>query len=123
MTTVSYPHIAVSPSGKPYVQDTGVGVKTIALAHLREGLSAEEIAVTYGPLTLGQVYAALAYYYDHIEAMDQRIADGERLAQEMQDNLDSSPRLRARLRSGELNAMLDAHPDLREQLRRRGLLV
>lgn len=122
MTTVAYPHIAFTQAGKPHVQGTGVKVKTIALALLREGLSAEEIAVTYGPLTLGQVHGALAYYYDHKDSMDQEIADGERFAEEMRATHDASPRFLARLRSGELNDRLAAHPELLGRLREQGLI-
>ena len=40
------------------------------------GRSADEIAVEYD-LTLADVYAALAYYYDHREKIDQSIKDSD----------------------------------------------
>ena len=40
------------------------------------GRSADEIAVEYN-LTLADVYAALAYYYDHREKIDQSIKDSD----------------------------------------------
>lgn len=38
----------------------------------------EDIVNNYEGLTLGQVFAALAYYYDHKEKMDRQIGDDHR---------------------------------------------
>jgi hypothetical protein len=40
------------------------------------GLTADEIATEYG-LTLADIYASLAYYYDHREEIDQAIRADE----------------------------------------------
>lgn len=67
--------IAVDPdirSGRPYILGTTVTVSDIAIAKLYHDKDADGIADWYG-LTLPQVYAALAYYYDHKDAIDQEI--------------------------------------------------
>jgi hypothetical protein len=52
-------------------------VQHIVHWHERVGLGADETATECG-LTLADVYAALAYYYDHREAIDQAFrADDE----------------------------------------------
>ncbi|MDY7075406.1 MAG: DUF433 domain-containing protein [Chloroflexota bacterium] len=49
-----------------------VSVKDIAVWHIFTGHSVEETATHYD-LTLSDVYAALAYYYDHKHEIDQQI--------------------------------------------------
>ena len=56
-------------------------VHDIAIWHERLGRSADEIATEYD-LTLADVYAALAYYFDHREEIDQQIEQGQALAEE-----------------------------------------
>lgn len=76
-------HVAVTPGvagGKPRIAGHRITVQDIAVWHERLGLSADEIASGYA-LSLADVYAALAYYYDHREEMDQAIrADEEFIA-------------------------------------------
>ena len=57
-------------NGKPVIRGSRLRVITIAALHL-EGRSPEEIAEDYPNLTAPAVYAALAYYYAHREAMDE----------------------------------------------------
>lgn len=51
--------------------------------HVAYGWSAEELAFNHPQLSLGEVYAALAYYADHREEMDRNIAATEKEAQRM----------------------------------------
>jgi uncharacterized protein (DUF433 family) len=72
-------HIVVTPGiagGKPHIAEHRITVQNVVLWHERLGLSADEIASEYD-LSLGDVYAALAYYYDHREAIDQSIRADE----------------------------------------------
>ena len=67
--------IAVSPdirSGRPHIVGSTVTVSDVAVAHLYHRQDADGIAEWYG-LGLAQVYAALAYYYDHKAEIDQQI--------------------------------------------------
>ena len=50
-----------------------ITVANIVIWHERLGKSADEIATEYD-LTLSDVYAALAYYFDNREAIDESIA-------------------------------------------------
>jgi uncharacterized protein (DUF433 family) len=70
-------HIEITPGmagGKPCIAGHRITVHDIAVWHERMGLSADEIAVEYN-LTLGDIYAALAYYFDHREEVDRQIAE------------------------------------------------
>ena len=75
-------HIEITPGiagGKPRIAGHRITVQNIAIWHERLGKSADEIAAEYD-LTLADVYAALAYYFDHRVEIDQSIAEGEEFA-------------------------------------------
>ena len=68
-------HIEMTPGvagGKPRIAGHRITVHDIAIWHERLGRSADEIASEYD-LSLADVYAALAYYFDHREAIDREI--------------------------------------------------
>jgi uncharacterized protein (DUF433 family) len=78
-------HILIEPGfcgGKPHIAGHRIKVQHVAVWHERLGMSPDEIASGYG-LTLGQVYAALAYYWDHKAQIDADIAEAERLADQL----------------------------------------
>lgn len=90
-------HIEITPGvvgGKPRIAGHRITVQNIVVWHERMGLSADEIATEYD-LSLGDVYAALAYYYDHREVIDRAIREDEEFIAELRRRTPS--RLRARL--------------------------
>jgi uncharacterized protein (DUF433 family) len=91
MTTVTYAHIAHSPEGVPYLNGTRTKVEEVALAHLAHRWDAEEIQRQYPELSLGQIYSALAYYYDHREELDRSIDEGLREVAQIRSSLAESP--------------------------------
>lgn len=71
-------HIEMTPGvagGKPRIAGHRITVQNIVIWHERMGQGADEIAAEYG-LTLADVYAALAYYFDHRAEIDRSIEDG-----------------------------------------------
>ena len=61
-------HIEITPGvcgGRPRVRGHRIKVQHIAVWHERMGLSPDEILSQHPGLTLGDVHAALAYYWDH----------------------------------------------------------
>lgn len=65
-------HIVIDPEmcgGKPHITGRRITVQQVAFWHERHGMGVDEIATTYD-LSLGDVYAALAYYHDHRAAID-----------------------------------------------------
>ncbi|MBD1842802.1 DUF433 domain-containing protein [Cyanobacteria bacterium FACHB-63] len=79
-------HIEITPGvcgGKPRIAGHRIRVEDIAIWHERMGLSPEEIVGRY-PITLSDVYAALAYYHDHLEEIRQQIREDEAIVQQMQ---------------------------------------
>jgi uncharacterized protein (DUF433 family) len=58
--------------GKPCIAGTGLRVTDLVIAHLFHKRSAEELTADY-ELSLSQVYATLAYYYQHKDDLDKYI--------------------------------------------------
>lgn len=78
-------HIEITPGvagGKPRIAGHRITVHDIAVWHERLGMSADEIATEHG-LTLADVYAALAYYFDHRERIDGDIDQDQAFAKEL----------------------------------------
>lgn len=77
--------IAINPKirkGRPFIIGTTVTVADVAIVKIYHGQDADGIADWYG-LTLSQVYAALAYYYDHKTEMDDQIREQIRHAEDL----------------------------------------
>ena len=81
-------------NGKPRISGTRITVADVVLMHRRLGRALEEIAGTYD-LPVAAVYAAMAYYYDHKDEIDQSLDEEEALAEAFKQNNPS--RLRAKL--------------------------
>lgn len=76
--------------GRPHVAGVGISVRAIATDHA-SGMTAEEIVADRPPLTLPQVYAALAYYHANKDAIDRDIAADVRAFEEGAKAANSSP--------------------------------
>ena len=80
MTTQSLDrHIVASPDtlgGKARIAERRISVEDIAIWHLRLGKTVDEICAEYD-LSLAEVHAALAYYYDHQAEIDRDINEGD----------------------------------------------
>jgi uncharacterized protein (DUF433 family) len=71
---LSYPHIVTDPrvmEGAPCIAGTRVRVTDVAAAY-KAGVTADELCEYFStrPLTLPEVFAALAYYHDNRNALD-----------------------------------------------------
>src|SRR5262245_23113092 len=99
--------IGISPGvagGKPRIAGHRITVQNIAIRHKRLGQSTDEIAAEYD-LTLADVYAALAYSFDHRAEIDQAIAEGEAFAEALRQKNPSKQQ--AKLRQQQSNARQD----------------
>jgi len=79
-TSILYAHITKDPGvcgGKACIDGTRIRVMDI-VALEREGYVPEKMLNVFAvPLTLGQVYGALAYYYDHKDEIEVSFAEQE----------------------------------------------
>jgi uncharacterized protein (DUF433 family) len=70
--------------GRPCIAGTSLEVAVIAIDKIVHRRNREEIAADY-VISLPQVYAALAYYYDNKDEIDKTIKDRQQLAQEFKE--------------------------------------
>ncbi len=78
-------HIEITPGvmgGKPRIAGHRISVQNVVTWHEEMGYTVEQIAEDYR-LSLSDVHAALAYYYDHKEEVDRSMAEGEKFVEEM----------------------------------------
>jgi uncharacterized protein (DUF433 family) len=76
MTSVISEHIQITPSvcgGKPRITGHRIRVQDVVVWYEHQNMSPDEIVYHYPSITLADVHAALAYYYDHLEEIRQHI--------------------------------------------------
>jgi uncharacterized protein (DUF433 family) len=80
-------HIEITPDtcgGKPRIAGHRIKVQDIVIWHEKMGMSPDEIVSNYPNINLSDVYAALAYYHDHLEEIRQQIKEDEEYVKELQ---------------------------------------
>ncbi len=90
-TKTLYQHIEVTQGiagGKPRIKGHRITVQNIVVWHEYLGQSIDEIAHSYD-LSLASIYAALSYYHDHRQAIDDSIKEGEAFAQKLKQQTTS----------------------------------
>lgn len=73
MDNVIVQHIISKPDvlgGSPHIAGHRVRVLDIVVWHEKRGFSPDQIVDQFPGITLGDVYAALAYYFDHREEIE-----------------------------------------------------
>ena len=93
-----YEHVVLDEKGVPIIAGTNMKVIEIVLGKTAYGWSPEELHFQHPYLTLGQIYSALAYYWDHQDALDQDIERRLAFVNEVQQTTEQTP-LAARLKS------------------------
>lgn len=75
-------HIESTPGvcgGRPCISGTRIRVQDVFFWYENEGISPDEIVSRFPQLTLADVYAALAYYWDHREEMQRQAKEDQEL--------------------------------------------
>ncbi|MFQ5865214.1 MAG: DUF433 domain-containing protein [bacterium] len=70
---ICYEHITITPENEALIAGTTMRVSQLVAEKKAYGWSPEELHFQHPHLTLGKIYAALAYYADHTEEIDQEI--------------------------------------------------
>lgn len=97
-TETRYEHIVLHDGQTPLIGGTTMKVVELVMAQQANGWSPEELAYQFPRLTLGQIYSALAYYWDHKQQLDDDIAHDLRIVDELRQRTPEAPVL-ARLRA------------------------
>jgi uncharacterized protein (DUF433 family) len=94
--------------GRHRIDGRRITVEDVAIWHERMGMSPDEIVSSYPTITLSDVHAALAYYYENRERIDADIEEGQKFVAEMRAKAEPS-RLRELLRAWKTNGSDDSH--------------
>jgi uncharacterized protein (DUF433 family) len=94
MTVVKESHIRLDDRGVAYLDGSRTKIRLIVQDALWRGWSPQEIHENYPHLSLAQIHAALAYYYDNKSQLDAEIAAAEQVAEESRVQNESSPGLK-----------------------------
>jgi len=97
-TTVATTHIELDGDGRPWIVGTNTKVSEIVLDKLAYGWSSEEMCFQHPHLSLAQIHAALAYYYDHQPEIDAEISQQLEEYDKLRGEAEKSP-LRQKLRA------------------------
>lgn len=90
---VSVEHIAVDEKGVARLAGHRIKVKHLVEVMRAQGYTAEQIqSEAYPHLSLAQIYAGLAYYYDHQQQIDQQIQEDCEFAEHERKKQESDPR-------------------------------
>ncbi len=79
-------HIEINPDvcgGEPHISGHRIKVQDIVIWHEKMAMSPDEIVSQYPSITLSDVYAALAYYHDHLKEIREQIEANEAFAREL----------------------------------------
>lgn len=95
--TTAYEHISLNHQGVAVIAGTTMKVVELIMAQMAHGWSAEELHFQHPYLSMSQIHSALAYYWEHKEALDADIEQREQYAEEMRQQAGPSP-LTQRLR-------------------------
>lgn len=97
MIATAYPYITIDENGTPCISGTTMKLVELILDNIAYGWSPEELHFQHPYLSMGQIHSALAYYWDHKQAVDQDIERRLALANSIERELQPS-RLDERLR-------------------------
>ena len=92
-TKTEYKHILLDDKGSALIAGTKMKVIALVLAKTAYGWSPEELKVNHPYLTLGQIHAALAYYWDHQAELDHEIEKRLERVERLQQHVRTPPLL------------------------------
>jgi len=78
--------------GRPIIAGTSLRVSDVVASHIFRGHTPEELAVQF-KLRLGEVHAALAYYFMHKDEIDQELRDNAAQAEQLLNEFDAAGKL------------------------------
>jgi uncharacterized protein (DUF433 family) len=86
-----YEHVVLNEARVPLIAGTTMKVVELVLAQAAYGWTAEELRIQFSHLTLGQIYSALAYYWDHHEELDADIENRIKKVDSIRKSIPESP--------------------------------
>ena len=91
MANVSCEHIALDKNGVARIAGSRIKVSHLVVVKRTDNLTAEQVQAEYPHLSMSEVYAAFAYYFDHQAEIDAQIERENKLADELERFSSPSP--------------------------------
>lgn len=92
MSSVSIQHIEKTPGvcgGRACIAGHRVRVQDVVVWHERRGFSPDEIVDMFPGISLADVYAALTYYFDNRQEIEDELRESDQLAARMKADIPS----------------------------------
>lgn len=114
-------YIGVRPGycgGHPHILGHRIKVKHVAIWYEKMGMMPVEIVQTYPTITLSQVHAALAYYYDHREEIEASVREEDEFVEKFKAENPSllAEKLEERRAKNPLLGMMADEPELMDDI-------
>lgn len=97
LVATSYEHVTLDKQEVPLIAGTTMKVVELVMAQKAYGWSPEELHFQHPYLSMSQIHSALAYYWEHKEALDADIEQRNQYVEKMRQEGEPSP-LAERLR-------------------------
>ena len=94
-TTMSVP-LEATEYGTLRIKGSRVSLDSV-VHHFKLGATAEQIAQSFPSLNLADIYAAIAYYLMHQEAVEEYLRQQEAEADALQQQIESDPNYQSRM--------------------------
>jgi len=91
MPTETATHIWLDDRSVAWIDQTNVKVIEVVMDKLAHESSPEEMHFQYPHLSLAQIHAALAYYYDHQTEIDARIEQSAQQYEQLRSQAGETP--------------------------------
>ena len=91
IAATEYKHIQLDDRGTAIIAGSTMKVIELVTTHQVQRWIPEELQVEYSHLNLGQIYSALAYYWDHREILDAEIQRREAYVKQLEQQAPESP--------------------------------
>jgi uncharacterized protein (DUF433 family) len=99
----TWPHLETRDDGRLWIKGTQIKMLEVVLDHLVHRMTVDQIVREFPPLTHSQVHAALGYYYDDQEAVEQAMEQQEQRYLDLRKESEN-PELQAKLARFKANA-------------------
>lgn len=85
-------HIHIDQAtGRPCIAGSGIRVWDVYVLHERQGRTPDEIVAAFPHLTLADVHAALAYYWDHKPEIDRQMKEADEFVEHLKSATGPGP--------------------------------
>lgn len=111
MATTAYAHIDLRPDDVAIIAGTRTKIVLVVMDWNESGYDIERLTGVYPHLTHGQLFSALAYYYDHKDTFDREVERRRTRAESLRDTLEDPELVAGLVHNGQAWAHRSPRPD------------